>query len=132
MPDNYAININQNALLHDWQNDFASRLFQDQINGNHRDSDVDGAGRMAIYRNNVFASLMTAMEETFPVIRQLVGDTCFRFLAYQYVRENQPESVVLANYGETFAEFLASQVLIEELPYLPDMARFERLRNNFV
>ncbi len=125
MPDNYVTNVEQDALLLDWQTEFASLLFEQPDQGEQRD--LGFPGRMAIYRNNVFSSLITALEDTFPVIKQLVGDTCFRHLAFQYVCEHKPGSVVLANYGDTFADFLLSQDSLQELAYLPDMARFERL-----
>jgi hypothetical protein len=88
----------------------------------------DPARRYAVYRNNVAVSLTTALAETFPVVRRLVGDEFFDAMARSYVREHPPVSPVLAHYGEAFADWLAAFAPARALPYLPDMARLERAR----
>lgn len=88
----------------------------------------DPARRFGVYRNNVIVSLVGALADTFPVLRQLVGDEFFDAMAGRYVREHAPASPVLAHYGEGFADWLASFAPAQALPYLPDMARLECAR----
>lgn len=88
----------------------------------------DPARRFGVYRNNVIVSLVGALADTFPVLRQLVGDEFFDAMAGLYVREHPPVSPVLAHYGEGFADWLAAFAPAQGLPYLPDMARLECLR----
>jgi hypothetical protein len=88
----------------------------------------DVARRFGVYRNNVLVSLMEALGATFPVVKQLVGDEFFTSMAAAYVRAYPPSSPVLARYGARFSGWLASLKPIENLPYLPGMARLEFAR----
>ena len=88
----------------------------------------DPARRFAVYRNNVIVSLVAALADTFPVLRQLVGDEFFDAMAGLYVRAHPPASPVLAHYGEGLADWLAAFEPARALPYLSDMARLERAR----
>ena len=88
----------------------------------------DVTARVAVYRNNVVASLVQALAEAFPVVRQLVGEKFFAAMASAYVRAHPPHSPVLAEYGDSLADWLAGFVPAASLPYLSDMARLERAR----
>jgi hypothetical protein len=88
----------------------------------------DPARRFAVYRNNVTSSLVDAVGETFPVVRQLVGDAFFRAMAAEFVRAAPPASRILAQYGAGFPAFLSAFEPARALAYLPDMARLEWLR----
>jgi hypothetical protein len=76
----------------------------------------DPAARLAVYRNNVMASLLGVLADTFPVTRELVGDEFFRAMGQCFVHASPPRSPVMAEYGARFAA------------YLPDVARLEWLR----
>jgi hypothetical protein len=94
---------------------------------------TDGAGRpagrrFAVYRNNVAASLIEALEQAFPVVRRLVGDAFFRAMAGAFVRHNPPRSPLVMLYGDAFPGFLAGFPPVAHLPYLPDVARLEQAR----
>ncbi len=88
----------------------------------------DPARRFGVYRNNVIVSLVQALGDGFPVVKQLVGDEFFDAMAGVFVRAHPPTSPVLAYYGEGFADWLASFAPARSLPYLPDMARLEHAR----
>jgi hypothetical protein len=88
----------------------------------------DPARRFAVYRNNVTGSLIDALGETFPVVRQLVGDDFFRAMAAAFVRAAPPASRILAHYGAAFPAFVAAFEPARALAYLPDVARLEWLR----
>ncbi|GAB3378299.1 HvfC/BufC N-terminal domain-containing protein [Azotobacter armeniacus] len=88
----------------------------------------DPAARFAIYRNNVIASLVDALAESFPVVRQLVGEGFFRAMAQLHVRATPPRTCILAHYGEDFAAFIEDFAPAAGLPYLGDVARLEFLR----
>ncbi len=87
---------------------------------------IDGCGRFNIYRNNIAVSLSGALGETFPVVKQLVGEAFFVAMARDYVQKNQPASPVLSEYGSTFSDFIETFLPAKELPYLSDVARLER------
>jgi len=88
----------------------------------------DPASRFAVYRNNVQSSLINALADSYPVVRQLVGDEFFRAMAAVYLRHFPPTSPVLNHYGEDFGDFVQGFEPAAGLPYLADVARLERLR----
>jgi hypothetical protein len=88
----------------------------------------DPAARFAVHRNNVVASLVEALADTFPVVRELVGAQFFGAMATRFVRRHPPLTPVLARYGEGFADFVADFEPARSVPYLADTARLEYAR----
>jgi hypothetical protein len=88
----------------------------------------DPAARLAIHRNNVIATLLDALGDTFPVVQQLVGDEFFRAMAAVFVRRAPPRSRILAHYGHEFPVFIEQFSPADGLLYLADMARLELAR----
>lgn len=89
---------------------------------------ADPAARFAVHRNNVAASLIDALADTFPVTQALVGEAFFRAMARLFVHAEPPRSRVLAFYGESFPGFVAHFPPAASVPYLADVARLEMLR----
>ncbi len=81
--------------------------------------------RFGVYRNNVALSLIEAIADGYPVVKQLVGDEFFTAMARTYVAANAPQSPVLLDYGADFAEFIAGFEPASGLPFLADVARVE-------
>jgi len=88
----------------------------------------DVTARFAVYRNNVVVSLVGVLADTFPVVRQLVGEEFFGAMARAFVREHPPRSPVMQAYGDTFPAWLEAFEPAAALPYLADMARLEFAR----
>ena len=84
-------------------------------------------GAMAVYRNTVFHGAIEALRANYPVVEQIVGSEMFEHVAVDFVSTCPPRSAVLALYGLEFADWLGHQKWIRDLPYLPDVARVERL-----
>lgn len=84
--------------------------------------------RFAVYRNNVTVSLIDALADTFPVVQALVGEDFFRAMARVFAQANSPRSRLMAYYGDTFADFVASFPPAAPVPYLADVARLEMAR----
>ena len=82
--------------------------------------------RFAVYRNNVTVSLVNALGDIFPAIRNLVGESNFGHIARAFVRACPPGSPLLFEYGREFPRFIASLEQLAKYPYLPDVARLER------
>ena len=88
----------------------------------------DGSGparRFAVYRNNVYASLIDALAGRFPATVKLVGDEFFRAMAREYVEKTPPRSAVLLRYGGDFPDFIGAFPPAAAVPYLADVARLE-------
>ena len=90
---------------------------------------LDPAARVGIYRHHAFATLGDALQGTFPVVCRLVDKRFFAYAAHEYLREHPPHSRCLVEYGADFADFLAAFEPCKDLPYLADVARFERALN---
>lgn len=84
--------------------------------------------RFGVYRNNVKASLAAALAARFPIVERLVGEEFFTAMALVFIERHPPQSPVLAEYGAAFASFLEGFDPAADLPYLPDIARLEWLR----
>lgn len=84
--------------------------------------------RFDIYRNNVTVAAIDALAETFPAVRQLVGDEFFRAAARAFFEASPPSSPLLFRYGATFGDFLKGFPPAAGVPYLGDVARLEFAR----
>lgn len=82
--------------------------------------------RFGVYRNNVTVGLSGALAESFPAVRQLVGDEFFRSMAISYARAEPPRSPIMTTYGSGFPDFVARFEPAASLPYLADVARIEQ------
>src|SRR5947207_5547777 len=92
-------------------------------------SDIPARERLAVYRNNVFASLTDALRETFPVICRLVDDRFFSYAAHEFIASHPPQRPSLTEYGGGFPDFLGNFPPCRELAYLADVACLEWLMN---
>lgn len=129
--------------LSEYQQQFADDLLSEQLifDESHNvlnhivpmfnNPEVDGSAsleameRFTIYRNNVILSLITAMAETYPVVKRLLGDEFFNAMAKEFVRKNPPQKPSLLFYGEDFIEFIRHFPACSEMPYLADVAKLE-------
>jgi hypothetical protein len=83
------------------------------------------ATAIEVYRNNYRGNLHDTLAGAYPVIRQLVGDDFFRFMARKFIEQHPSRSGNLHHYGAEMADFLASFGSAQGLPYLPDVAALE-------
>lgn len=112
------------AALHDLQRRFVDAVLLD------RAAPVEvasHAGRLAVHRRHVVASLTKCLRSTFPVVERLVGEGFFAFACARFIAASPPNKPCLAEYGDAFAGFLAEFEPCAEHAYLPDVARLEWL-----
>lgn len=91
----------------------------------------DGLGqpagrRFAVYRNNVASSLTEALEISFPVIQKLIGAQNFKALSGVFLRQHPPKVPMLSQYGDEMPGFLEGFKPLQNIGYLPDVARLEQ------
>jgi hypothetical protein len=89
--------------------------------------DVPATGALAVYRNTVLHGAVEAVRANYPVVEQILGAEMFAQVAVDFACECPPRSPVLALYGRDFADWIGRQAWAEDLPYLGDVARVERL-----
>jgi hypothetical protein len=80
-----------------------------------------------VYRNTVMKGCIDALQANYPAVARLVGEEWFRAAAAVYAREVPPAAPMLIDYGTDFAAFLARFGPAAGLPYLPGVARLDRL-----
>jgi Putative DNA-binding domain len=84
--------------------------------------------RLDVYRTNVFVSLRRVLEGTFPATRRLLGPERFAAFALDFIRAELPDRPQLAVYGAGFPAFLECSIEDTAPPWLVDVARLERAR----
>ena len=87
------------------------------------------ADRMAIYRNNVAFSLITALGDAFPLLANLLGRDAFSRVSRAYTLAHPPGDPCMFHYGAALPEFLAADEGVAHVPYIVDVARLERALN---
>jgi hypothetical protein len=83
--------------------------------------------RWNVYASGYLARLAEALGEDYPAIRRVLGPEAFGALAGRYVHAFPPRSFDLGREGDRLPEYLTLDALTRELPFLPDLARLERL-----
>lgn len=86
-----------------------------------------GRRAFAVYRNTVHAGLVDAVVANHPAVARLVGDEWLRAAAAVFVRAHPPRDPCLVGYGEGFDRFLAGFGPAAGLPWLPAVARLDRM-----
>ena len=81
----------------------------------------------AVYRNTVLKGCIDALQANYPAVVRLVGEEWFRAAAALYVRARPPGDARLLLYGSGFPDFLRDFPPAADLPYLPGVARLDRL-----
>lgn len=81
--------------------------------------------RFAIHQRHVESSLTSAVVGRFPATGWLVGGRRIEAAARAYVHRFPPAAPCIAEYGETFPEFLATWPDTAHLRYLPDFAALD-------
>lgn len=85
--------------------------------------------RLAIYRNNYFASLIDVLKDSFPTVLKLVGDNFFNLMSKEYIRREAPNSPVLIYYGSSLPKFIGGFAALSNYPYMADVAQLDYLRH---
>ncbi len=109
-----------------FQHDFVSALLEREDGGSRTLAALVVQPGFAVYRNTIATACIDALAANFPTVRQLVGDEWFRAAAAVHVRAAPPRDGRMALYGAGFADFLAAFEPARELPYLAEVARWDR------
>lgn len=81
----------------------------------------------AVYRNTVIKSCIDALAANYPSVARLAGADWFREVALTHARAHPPGSIRMLDYDEGFPAFIADAAAAADLPYLADVARFDRM-----
>ncbi len=81
--------------------------------------------RLGIYGNGYRARLIEALEATYPVLAQLLGESDFQDLGSRYVEAHTSTFFSIRYYGDRMADFLAGDPQYAKAPVLAEIARWE-------
>ena len=81
---------------------------------------------LRVHKSTVFGGLANALRLAFPTVDWLVGESFFDQAAAEYARMSPPAEADFGHFFEGFANFLADYSLAQSVPYLADVARFDR------
>lgn len=85
----------------------------------------DPSKRLAIHQRHYRVSLIRALLERFPATVWLVGSSFVTDAADEFARTRPPSRPCIAEYGETFPEFLATRPSAAGISYLRQFAELE-------
>lgn len=118
------------------QNGFKNMMLDPESIKNDKDfqsefleGDISLENRFSIYQNNIILTLIGVIRDTFPILSKLVGDEFLTLMAKEFIKTNHPKTGNLNEYGAEFPSFIGEFELAKSMPYLPDIARFEWLKN---
>lgn len=80
-----------------------------------------------IYQKGYKARLTEVLGDTFEATWWALGDELFFSFANEFISNIPSRSYDLSDYGIEFPQFIESQVISSEIPFLSDLARFEWL-----
>ncbi len=94
---------------------------------------LDASSSLKIYKNNLFHSLKGALEDSFPLSREILGGECFANLVKAYILVYPCRSSFLQLYGEHMPRFTAREIGLKEMPYkeIPYIEDFMRLEMSY-
>jgi hypothetical protein len=108
--------------LQNLQADFIDCVFSESM---FTQSTVKPANHLRIYRNNIYSSMIMAVCETYPLIKQLLGENFFILAAKDYIDRYPSRSPDLNEYGEYFYHFISEFNHAKDFVYLSEVAKFE-------
>lgn len=80
---------------------------------------------LEIYRKGYSARLTEALGSTFEACWWVLGDDSFFKVARDYIASHPSQAYDLSDYGERFPEFLQAHPESLDIPFIPDLSRFE-------
>lgn len=81
--------------------------------------------RLGIYRNAYQVRLIEALDDTYPMLHQLLGDEVFSSMGESFVAATPSHHRSIRWYGRELADFLAKESPYAEQPILVEIAHFE-------
>lgn len=86
-----------------------------------------GLERMVVYSRGYIARIEEALAEMYEAVRHVLGHKRFHDIAERYAHEYPSRVYNLSSVGQHLPEFLPSLEITKDFPFLPDLAKLERL-----
>lgn len=92
----------------------------------NKNSDFEKKG-LAIYRRNLQANAVRALQISYPTVLKLIGDELFAYAAERLLKMDPPNTGDWGMWGEGFPEQLRELSALSEFPYVIDIAQLDFL-----
>lgn len=115
-------------LLRELQQKFAEQLIDKEssaLSGIIGAQGLSGAEAISIYRSNFLENLSNGLKISFPVVVAILGEACFKYVAYDFALKTPSLSGDLNDYGSDFPAYLRGHPDTETLPYIAEVAALE-------
>jgi Putative DNA-binding domain len=86
---------------------------------------VPVATRLGIYGDGYRLRLIEALQSSYPVLAEVLGEDDFEMVANRYVATHESPFFSIRYYGHELADFLATDAACAKAPVLPELARWE-------
>ena len=93
--------------------------------GHHADRPAASTAGLQAYRANAQTIAVRSLAAAYPVLARLVGEETMAALARDLWHHHPPVRGDLACFGGELANWLATLAQLEDIPFLPDVARLE-------
>ncbi|WP_020395878.1 DNA-binding domain-containing protein [Thiolinea disciformis] len=119
--------------LAELQSQFANALFdEDKISATAKVVKTQGSlsaeQRVGIYRHSVQGILSDYLSSLYPVTKQLVGTDFFEQVTERYIDHTPPTSPHLADYGDSFSQYLLTIPTLADWPWIAALTELEWAR----
>jgi len=92
----------------------------------NKNSEFEEKG-LAIYRRNLQANAVRALQISFPTVLKLIGDELFAYAVELLLKTDPPNSGDWGLWGDSFPKLLETLTALNEYPYVIDIARLDFL-----
>lgn len=115
----------ESAMLFQQQAHFVSEIFN-APSGKERMGTADG---MEVYRRNLFAVAVAALQVTYPTVWRLLGQPAFESVAKELLSQYPPEKGDWGQWGEELPSIIESSVHGDRFPFVAHAATLDWLRH---
>ncbi|MRI33121.1 hypothetical protein EOPP23_09010 [Endozoicomonas sp. OPT23] len=81
------------------------------------------------YQRNLKANATRALEISFPVVAQLLGNEAFKLICSEFLQTSLPQVGDWGEWGEGLSDWLKGHEVSAELPYISDCAKLDWLHH---
>jgi hypothetical protein len=118
------------SKLEQYQKDFVKSVvqqerYQELLDNMIPAGKLDASQVLEVYHSDYFARLTEALGENFEAVWAVIGDEDFFALARSFIISHPSQKRDLNKFGHQLPEFLKSHELIEDYPFLAELADFE-------
>ena len=114
--------------LHEWLHLFSDSIREDDAaikKFSESSKTKNLIEKLAIYQQNHFGNITQALQSTYLVLNQIMGEGRFSTIAQNFIKQYPPKEANINRYGAEFSLFIENEPLLQDYPYLSGVAKLE-------